>query len=81
VDGVAHFFEALGDENGEPSASGNEPYRGRGWGGVGQDGEFTGHGLYGFYQQSDVACEKGWPWQRFAAASKGLCGGGTIEGV
>ena len=43
MDGVAHFFEAFGDEDGESSAACDEPDGGwRRWG-IGQDGEDTGH--------------------------------------
>ena len=39
VDGVAHLAEPVGDEDGEPTAPGDEP-DGSGWGrGIGQDGE------------------------------------------
>ncbi len=45
VDGVSHFFEALGDEDGESSASGDKPNGGWWWWGIGQDGEDAGHEL------------------------------------
>lgn len=43
MDGVAHFIEALGDEDGESASPCDEPDGGRGGGWIGQDGEDAGH--------------------------------------
>lgn len=59
MDRVTHLPEPVCDEDGEPAAACDKPDGGGGWGGIWQDGEFTGHGLIGFYQQSDVGCGKG----------------------
>lgn len=43
MDGVAHLFEPLGDEDGEASAAGDKPDGGWWERGIGQDGENAGH--------------------------------------